>query len=196
MSEIRVFARFRPLPSRRASRYESLSVNSDTVNITVGDKDADKFSGNHYNEHSFRFKKVFDENAAQQDVFDVVAVEMIDKFLEGFNGTLFAYGQTASGKSYTIEGGASQFKERGIIPRTISYIYSALESRKQATEDDDNGGDLLSTVHISYMEIYQDIGYDLLNPGCRNEGLLLNLPRVTYTMYITNYNNLGIFCNN
>ena len=173
MSEIQVYARLRPLPAR-AYKYESISINSDTINVSVGDKRMEKFTSSHYNEHSFRFKRVFDENATQQDVFDVVAVEMIDRFLEGFNGTLFAYGQTASGKTYTIEGSARLFDDRGLIPRAISYIYSALQSCNSgsAKEKDD------VTIHISYLEIYQDTGYDLLNPGNRNEGMVLNLPKV------------------
>ena len=180
MSEIQVYARLRPL-SPKCSRYERLSIQPNSIKISVGDKQAEKFTNSHYNEHFFRFKNVFDEHATQEQVFDNVAVEMIDKFLEGFNGTLFAYGQTASGKTYTIEGGARQFRERGLIPRAISYIYSALESRKQQTAEAnemESAEEEVNTIHISYMEIYQDTGYDLLNPGCRNDGMLLNLPKV------------------
>ncbi len=175
MSEIQVYARLKPLPIR-ASRYESIRISPDTINISVGDKRMEKFTGGHYNEYSFQFKRVFDEKASQKDVFDVVAVEMIDRFLEGFNGTLFAYGQTASGKTYTIEGSARQFEERGLIPRAISYIYSALKSRDSGLKKDEEDHDV--TIHISYLEIYQDTGYDLLNPGNRNEGMVLNLPKV------------------
>lgn len=181
MAEIKIYARFRPLP-KEVSRHKHLCIDDGgIVRICVGDKQIEKFSGNPYVEHSFKFNQVFDENATQQQIFDGVIVEMIDKFLEGYNGTLFAYGQTASGKTYTIEGGARQFDERGIIPRTISYIYSAIESRKKATEEE--GGENLATIHISYLEIYQDTGYDLLNPGNRNEGMMLNLPKVFILSY-------------
>ena len=49
---------------------------------------------------------------------------MIDSCFDGFNGTIFAYGQTGSGKTFTITGGTEKYNDRGIIPRTISYIFS------------------------------------------------------------------------
>jgi len=45
------------------------------------------------------------------------------RVLAGFNGTIFAYGQTGSGKTFTISGGAVRYGDRGIIPRTLSYLY-------------------------------------------------------------------------
>lgn len=43
--------------------------------------------------------------------------------LAGYNGTIFAYGQTGTGKTFTITGGAEHYSDRGIIPRTLSYLY-------------------------------------------------------------------------
>ena len=54
--------------------------------------------------NAFRFNHVFDENSTQQDVFDVAARPILDQVLKGYNGTIFAYGQTASGKTYTMQG--------------------------------------------------------------------------------------------
>lgn len=47
--------------------------------------------------------------------------------LAGYNGTIFAYGQTGSGKTFTITGGAERYSDRGIIPRTLSYIFEQLQ---------------------------------------------------------------------
>lgn len=47
--------------------------------------------------------------------------------LAGYNGTIFAYGQTGSGKTFTITGGAEHYCDRGIIPRTLSYIFNQLQ---------------------------------------------------------------------
>lgn len=47
--------------------------------------------------------------------------------LSGYNGTVFAYGQTGSGKTFTITGGAERYNDRGIIPRTLSYIFQQLQ---------------------------------------------------------------------
>lgn len=47
--------------------------------------------------------------------------------VSGYNGTIFAYGQTGSGKTFTITGGAEKYSQRGIIPRTLGYIYELYE---------------------------------------------------------------------
>jgi kinesin family protein 6/9 len=107
--------------------------------------------------------------ATQEEIFDTVAKQMIDTFLDGYNGTIFAYGQTSSGKTHTIEGSGRKFVDRGLIPRTLSYIYKEIERRGSEEE---------MTVHISYMEIYQDTGYDLLNPGMRPGALMVEVPKV------------------
>ncbi|XP_063095006.1 kinesin-like protein KIF6 isoform X2 [Cavia porcellus] len=88
--------------------------------------------------------------------------------LAGYNGTVFAYGQTGSGKTFTITGGAERYSDRGIIPRTLSYIFQQLQ--KDSSK--------IYTTHISYLEIYNECGYDLLDP--RHEASRLeDLPKVT-----------------
>nr|XP_040138535.1 kinesin-like protein KIF6 isoform X7 [Ictidomys tridecemlineatus] len=88
--------------------------------------------------------------------------------LAGYNGTIFAYGQTGSGKTFTITGGAERYSDRGIIPRTLSYIFEQLQ--KDSSK--------IYTTHISYLEIYNECGYDLLDP--RHEASRLeDLPKVT-----------------
>ena len=53
---------------------------------------------------NFNFDRVFDQNSKQVDVYDYTARSVVDSVLEGFNGTVFAYGQTSSGKTFTMEG--------------------------------------------------------------------------------------------
>ena len=67
--------------------------------------------------HDFKFSRTFAEDANQSDVFETVARKIVDRFVQGYNGTVFAYGQTSTGKTYTVEGSARQFEERGLIPR-------------------------------------------------------------------------------
>lgn len=52
----------------------------------------------------FRFVHVFGMDSSQKNVFDVAAKDIVKQFLEGYNGTIFAYGQTGAGKTYTIQG--------------------------------------------------------------------------------------------
>ncbi len=62
-------------------------------------------------------------------VFERVARPVVVGAMEGFNGTIFAYGQTGSGKTFTITGGAERYVDRGIIPRSISCIFSEAAKR-------------------------------------------------------------------
>ena len=73
---------------------------------------------------SFKFDQVFDMDTKQEKVFDKVAKDVVDSALEGFNGTVFAYGQTGSGKTFTMTGGSGSYDDRGLIPRTLSYIFN------------------------------------------------------------------------
>uniref|UniRef100_A0A2K6LWY8 Kinesin-like protein n=1 Tax=Rhinopithecus bieti TaxID=61621 RepID=A0A2K6LWY8_RHIBE len=112
--------------------------------------------------------KNFDQDANQETIFENIAKPVAGSVLEGYNGTIFAYGQTGSGKTFTITGGAERYSDRGIIPRTLSYIFEQLQ--KDSSK--------MYTTHISYLEIYNECGYDLLDP--RHEASSLeDLPKVT-----------------
>ena len=69
----------------------------------------------------------------QETVFSTCVEKMVDQCFEGYNGTIFAYGQTGSGKTFTITGGAERYADRGIIPRTLSYIFSHIKKTTSAT---------------------------------------------------------------
>ena len=183
MAKIQIYARVRPT----SSPFDGLHVSSDstdhdnnnitpntradTITIDTESKDEPqaKYSKAPGSKLHFRFNHVFRMQATQDEIFDTVAKQMIDTFLDGYNGTIFAYGQTSSGKTHTIEGSGRKFVDRGLIPRTLSYIYKEIERRSGEEE---------MTVHISYMEIYQDMGYDLLNPGMRPGALMVEVPKV------------------
>jgi kinesin family protein 6/9 len=103
----------------------------------------------------------------QSEIFDGVAKEVVDSALDGYNGTIFAYGQTGSGKTYTITGEPEKIEKRGLIPRTISYIFNEIRKRPL----------FKWTVSISYLEIYNNDGYDLLHQN-HNAKQLEELPKV------------------
>ena len=123
--------------------------------------------------HAFQFDKIFDSKINQEEIFNEVAKDVIDSTIDGYNGTIFAYGQTGSGKTYTITGGVESINLRGIIPRSLSYIFEEIKKRTLYSWK----------IYISYLEIYNNDGYDLLyennnfnDPSKRYE--LENLPRV------------------
>jgi kinesin family member 6/9 len=94
-------------------------------------------------------------NASQESLFDYCAAESVASVVDGFNGTIMCYGQTGSGKTFSMTGSTANFKYRGIIPRAISKIFSEVGGRF----------DTQITVKISYVEIYNELLFDMLS-GC------------------------------
>ncbi|CAC5408877.1 KIF6_9 [Mytilus coruscus] len=152
---IQIFGRVKPTRSK-AGLYE---IDEDDeshprLTITVPRELADGFVNNKKENYKFRFQKVFDQSSQQDEIFDNVAKPVADSVMQGYNGTIFAYGQTGSGKTFTITGGAERYIDRGIIPRCLSYLFEQFEK----------DGGRSYTLHISYLEIYNENGYDLLDP--------------------------------
>ncbi|KAG7466056.1 hypothetical protein MATL_G00160760 [Megalops atlanticus] len=167
---IQIFARIRP--TKKTTSVYSIDDDEEkagsTLEFVVPRDLADGFVNNKKESYRFRFQKVFDQGAKQDDIFETIAKPVADSVLAGYNGTIFAYGQTGSGKTFTITGGAERYSDRGIIPRTLSYIY------QHFSQDSGN----VYSAHISYLEIYNEDGYDLLDP--RHEASRLeDLPKVT-----------------
>ena len=99
---------------------------------------------------------MFDTNSRQTDVFDFSIRSTVDDILNGYNGTVFAYGQTGAGKSYTMMGADIDDEEqRGIIPRIVEQMFASILR---------SPGNIEYTVRVSYMEIYMEKIRDLLAP--------------------------------
>ncbi|GFN76465.1 kinesin-like protein [Plakobranchus ocellatus] len=229
---IQIFARVKPTKPAKTGLYE---VDEDEggnprLQVVVPRELASGFINNKKENYSFRFDKVFDQRTSQDEVFEAVARPVIDNVVQGYNGTIFAYGQTGSGKTFTITGGAERYMDRGIIPRSLSYIFETFQkfcellgciyiacpqhgdlrlsgppSGQRASGGAqahnrripaDLRADSLSTLppispimcacqpdkvftaHISYLELYNESGYDLLDP--KHEATKLeDLPKVS-----------------
>ena len=108
------------------------------------------------NYHNFTFDYVYDQNSTQEEVYEHSGKPAVLSVLEGYNATLLAYGQTGTGKTYTMEG----FKydntdpQRGMIPRAVEEIFSYIESA--------DSSDSKFMVRVSYVQIYNEIISDLL----------------------------------
>ncbi|RLN55887.1 hypothetical protein BBJ29_003898 [Phytophthora kernoviae] len=105
----------------------------------------------------FKFHQVL-HNAGQDRVYEAIARDIVHgAVVDGINGTILAYGQTGAGKSFTMIGDTRNYQHRGIAPRAIAQLYEEVESRIE----------LQYTIRVSYMEIYNDRIYDLLEgqPG-------------------------------
>lgn len=93
------------------------------------------------------FSRVFDSNSQQNEVFDHTAGPLLQRFFDGENSVVFAYGMTNAGKTYTIQGTS---QNPGILPRLVSRILDHV-----AMHDD-------WELHISMLEVYQENIFDLL----------------------------------
>uniref|UniRef100_G3NVW1 Kinesin-like protein n=2 Tax=Gasterosteus aculeatus aculeatus TaxID=481459 RepID=G3NVW1_GASAC len=105
---------------------------------------------------TFTFDAVYDGNSKQGDLYDESVRPLIDSVLAGFNGTIFAYGQTGTGKTYTMQGAWMDPEKRGVIPNAFDHIFTHI-SRSQS--------DKQYLVRASYLEIYLEEVLDLLDPN-------------------------------
>jgi len=103
---------------------------------------------------TFAFDAVYDENTIQRTFYEESCFNLVESVLEGFNGTIFAYGQTGCGKSWTMQGPAdlAQPELRGVIPNAFAHIFESIKATS----------DVEFLVRVSYLEIYNEEIKDLL----------------------------------
>ena len=115
--------------------------------------------------HRFTFDEVFDKDTSQEEIFNISAKPAVNSVLEGYNSTIFAYGQTGTGKTFTMEGFTynNMDNTRGIIPRTIENIFSYIESNSNKNTK--------FIIRAAYLQIYNEMISDLLKPESSNKNL-------------------------
>lgn len=153
---IQVIVRCRPMSSKEVSNgyTEVVKIIKDENSVAVA---VPKNDGSEYKQ--FTFDSVFDWNSTQEELYKKMVYPLIESVLNGFNATIFAYGQTGTGKTHTMEGirdeklPLSDQENRGIIPRTFEQIFQTIEQS--------NNKQYL--VFSSYLEIYQEEIRDLLD---------------------------------
>ncbi|XP_076907273.1 kinesin-like protein KIN-5C [Bidens hawaiensis] len=110
----------------------------------------------------FTFDKVFGPSAHQKDLYEQAVVPIVNEVLKGFNCTIFAYGQTGTGKTYTMEGDIRRSKSgpkgelpsgAGVIPRAVKQIFDTLEHQNAEY-----------SVKVTFLELYNEEITDLLAP--------------------------------
>ncbi|OAD81147.1 hypothetical protein PHYBLDRAFT_3179, partial [Phycomyces blakesleeanus NRRL 1555(-)] len=115
---------------------------------------------------SYKFDYVFKPDSTQDQVFKNVASDLVDRFIQGYNVTILAYGQTSSGKTYTMgTAPANELQDREqevsmIIPPSRRASSSTLSENSKAPRQ---------TVHVSFVEIYNEELIDLLNQAPASE---------------------------
>ena len=106
----------------------------------------------------FSFDDVFGPSSTQERVYDAAVRPMVRDVLEGMNCTVFAYGQTGTGKTHTMSGARDAecdvlSQDAGVIPRAMSQLFEHLESKE-----------LEHSVKVTYLELYNEEITDLLGP--------------------------------
>ena len=170
---IQVIVRIRP-NNQNESLSSSLKIIDNNI-INLGTK-------------SFNYDYIANENSTQNEIFEVCAKKICDSSLEGYNGTIFAYGQTGTGKTYTLFGNKYSINSNNIIQHNNQSENYDIElgnnNENNINENFDLNDESLGllpriiyymfnnkkvteskyTFKISFLEIYQEQIHDLLNP--------------------------------
>ncbi|EPZ33588.1 Kinesin, motor domain-containing protein [Rozella allomycis CSF55] len=151
MSEsVKVAVRCRPFNEREKRQNEIKILDIDASSCAVTIKNPKK---QQETPKTFTYDYVYDDNSKQIDVYNMTARPIVDAVLEGYNGTIFAYGQTGTGKSFSMEGVRDVPELRGIIPNSFSQIFSHINASPNKQ----------FLVRASYLEIYNEEVRDLLS---------------------------------
>eukprot|EP00106_Octopus_bimaculoides_P009431 XP_014776873.1 PREDICTED: centromere-associated protein E-like [Octopus bimaculoides] len=140
--KIQVVIRLRPLNEREKHNGSDLAWQTREKRVISATEGT--------NNQPYMFDRVYDCNDNTADIYHETVEPIICATMEGFNGTIFAYGQTSSGKTYTMSGTK---EEKGIIPMAMKSMFDAI----------DNAPSRQFLLRVSYMEIYNEKISDLLD---------------------------------
>ncbi|KAI3738547.1 hypothetical protein L2E82_28582 [Cichorium intybus] len=143
---VTVTVRFRPLSPREIRRGEEIAWYADGETILRNEETPSI---------AYAYDRVFGPTTTTRHVYDIAAQHVVSGAMEGINGTIFAYGVTSSGKTHTMHGDQ---RSPGIIPLAIKDAFSII----QETPDRE------FLLRVSYLEIYNEVVNDLLNPAGQN----------------------------
>ncbi|WIA12242.1 hypothetical protein OEZ85_012308 [Tetradesmus obliquus] len=154
---VRVVVRCRPLNEREKADGRTRIVDMDRKSgqVVLRNSKADATDP----PKSFTFDSVFDWESTQKEVYESTAAGIVNSTLEGYNGTIFAYGQTGTGKTHTMEGYAAEPSQQGIIPQSFIHIFSAIEG----------SSNIQYLVRASFLEIYNEEIRDLLSKSPKDK---------------------------
>eukprot|EP00753_Platysulcus_tardus_P010615 PLAT290.1.p1 GENE.PLAT290.1~~PLAT290.1.p1 ORF type:complete len:722 (-),score=387.59 PLAT290.1:83-2248(-) len=146
---VQVAVRCRPLNKKEIemSCADIVRIDGDSVILAPTDGSA---------ERPFTFDHAYAMDTTQDTVYGHLGKPLVEKAMEGFNGTIFAYGQTGSGKTHSMMGSGDDV---GIIPLMNRDLFSQVAAVKASDPS------VQFLVTVSYLEIYNEVLNDLLNPS-------------------------------
>ena len=147
---VKVIVRCRPLNDRENNLSCSVVVGMDPSigQCILSKPNATGKEG----QKTFTFDGVYFVDSTTEAIYSEMAFPLVDSVLDGFNGTVFAYGQTGCGKSYTMMGVRDPATQLGVIPRTFEHIFDRAATTSSVKY----------LLHASYLEIYNEEVRDLL----------------------------------
>jgi len=148
---VRVVVRARPFSKKEIADGRKMVVACDAVSVNLRSPDSEN------DVKGFTFDTVYDENSTQRAVYDETGYPLVESVLKGYNGTIFAYGQTGCGKTHTMQGLPSPPELRGIIPNSFDHIFDHIQVATKTEK-------VQFLVRCSYLEIYNEEIRDLLSP--------------------------------
>ncbi|WCJ34056.1 Kinesin-like protein KIN-7K chloroplastic [Euphorbia peplus] len=143
---VTVTVRFRPLSPREIRQGEEIAWYADGETIVRNE---------HNPSIAYAYDRVFGPTTTTRHVYDVAAQHVVGGAMEGINGTIFAYGVTSSGKTHTMHGDQ---RSPGIIPLAVKDAFSIIQETPNRE----------FLLRVSYLEIYNEVVNDLLNPAGQN----------------------------
>jgi hypothetical protein len=163
-TNIKVFVRLRPLEDqsepgeflkrsddgKNSSNDLKRSESGSNLESKLTLKDPEGALKKKYGETAFQFDTVFWTDVTQEEVFNSMCKPQIEHIMNGYNSCCFAYGQTGSGKTYSMFGEGDEV--RGIIPRSVEYLFERLANKSDTHE---------VAIVCSFLEIYNDSIRDL-----------------------------------
>ncbi|XP_010277407.1 PREDICTED: kinesin-like protein KIN-UB isoform X1 [Nelumbo nucifera] len=149
---VRVAVRLRP---RNAEELVADADFADCVELQPELKRL-KLRKNNWDSDTYEFDEVLTEFASQKRVYEVVAKPVVESVLDGYNGTVMAYGQTGTGKTFTLGRlGEEDTADRGIMVRSMEDILADISPETDS-------------VSVSYLQLYMETIQDLLDPANDN----------------------------
>ncbi|AQK75350.1 Kinesin heavy chain-like protein [Zea mays] len=143
---VTVTVRFRPLSPREIRQGEEVAWYADGDTVVRSEQNPSV---------AYAYDRVFAPTTTTRHVYDVAAQHVVSGAMEGVNGTIFAYGVTSSGKTHTMHGDQ---RSPGIIPLSVKDAFSIIQETPNRE----------FLLRVSYLEIYNEVVNDLLNPAGQN----------------------------
>ncbi|CAN6358356.1 unnamed protein product [Urochloa humidicola] len=154
---VQVILRCRPLSDEETKSNTPVVISCNERRREVA---ATQIIANKQIDRTFAFDRVFGPSSKQKDLFEQSISPIVNEVLDGYNCTIFAYGQTGTGKTYTMEGGGTRKVKNGelpidagVIPRAVRQIFDILEA--QCAE---------YSMKVTFLELYNEEITDLLAP--------------------------------